>query len=136
MSVDLITLIIWASLLLLMFTGFSIAFSMIALAVTGYIAFVGLQALPALYSAAYRSITLDIFIAIPLFIFTAALLQESGVGEGLYDVMYKWMAGLKGGLAIGTILICTVIAATTGLGGNRHHLNGVTGLPGDEKAGV
>jgi tripartite ATP-independent transporter DctM subunit len=135
MSVDLITLIIWASLLLLMFTGFSIAFSMIALAVTGYLVFIGPQALPALYSAAYRSITLDIFIAIPLFIFTAALLQESGVGEGLYDVMYKWMAGLRGGLAIGTILICTVIAATTGLGGTGTILMGLLAYPEMRKRG-
>lgn len=135
MSVDLITLVIWASLLILMFTGFSIAFSMIAVAVIGYLVFVGPHALPALYSAAYRSITLDIFIAVPLFIFTAALLQVSGVGEGLYDVMYKWMAGLKGGLAIGTILICTVIAATTGLGGTGTILMGLLAYPEMRKRG-
>lgn len=135
MSIELITLVIWASLLILMFTGFSIAFSMIAVSVTGYIVFVGPQALPALYSVAYRNITLDIFIAVPLFIFTAALLQTSGVGEGLYDVMYKWMAGLKGGLAIGTILICTVIAATTGLGGTGTILMGLLAYPEMRKRG-
>ena len=135
MSIEAITLVIWASLLILMFTGFSIAFSMLAVAVIGYIVFVGPHALPALYSVAFRNITMDIFIAIPLFVFTAALLQVSGVGEGLYEAMHKWMAGLRGGLAIGTILICTVIAATTGLGGTGTILMGLLAYPEMRKRG-
>jgi len=135
MSVELITIIIWGSLLVLMFTGFSIAFSMLAVAIIGYIIFVGPHALPALYSVVYRNITLDIFIAIPLFIFMAAVLQVVGVGERLYDAMYKWMAGLKGGLAIGTVLICTVIAATTGLGGTGTIMMGLLAYPEMRKRG-
>jgi tripartite ATP-independent transporter DctM subunit len=129
MSIELITIIIWASLLILMFTGFSISFSMLAVAIIGYIIFVGPHALPALYSVIYRNITLDIFIAIPLFIFMAAVLQVSGVGERLYDAMYKWMAGLKGGLAIGTVIICTIVAATTGLGGTGTIMMGLLAYP-------
>jgi tripartite ATP-independent transporter DctM subunit len=118
-----------------MFTGFSIAFSMLAVAAIGYIFFAGPQTLPALFSVAFRNITLDIFIAVPLFIFMAAILQVSGIGERLYDTMYKWMAGLKGGLAIGTVLICTLIAATTGMGGTGTIMMGLLAYPEMRKRG-
>lgn len=135
MSIELITFIIWASLLILMFTGFSIAFSMIAVAALGFIFFAGPAALPALYSVAFRNITLDIFIAVPLFVFMAAILQVAGVGERLYDAMYKWMAGLKGGLAIGTVLICTLVAATTGTGATGTIMMGMLAYPEMRKRG-
>ena len=135
MSIEIVTLIIWGSLLVLMFTGFSIAFSLLAVSVMGYIVFVGPSALPNLYSVTYRSITLDIFIAVPLFLFMAVILQVSGVGERLYDTMHKWMGGISGGLAIGTVLICTIIAAATGLGGTGTVMMGLLAFPEMMKRG-
>ncbi|HOG18440.1 MAG TPA: TRAP transporter large permease subunit [Syntrophales bacterium] len=129
MSVELITICIWGALLILMMTGFSIAFSLLAVSVMGYIVFVGPSALPNLYSVTYRSITLDIFIAVPLFLFMAVILQVAGVGERLYDTMHKWMGGVRGGLAIGTVIICTVIAAATGLGGTGTVMMGLLAFP-------
>lgn len=54
-------------------------------------------------------------IAVGLFVFMAILLQESGIAEKLYDVMRKWMGALRGGLAAGTVVISTLIAAISGL---------------------
>jgi len=110
-----IALLIGIFFLLLMATGFPVAFCMLAIAVGGYIVFIGPQALDALVPVFFKSITTDIFIAVPLFIFMASVFQVSGIGERMYDAMYKWMAGLRGGLAIGTVLISTLIAAITGL---------------------
>ncbi|MCX5822748.1 MAG: TRAP transporter large permease subunit [Deltaproteobacteria bacterium] len=135
MSVEIVTLLIWGALLVLMMTGFSIAFSLLAVSVMGYIAFVGPSALPNLYSVIYRTITLDIFIAVPLFLFMAVVLQVSGVGERLYDTMHKWMGGIRGGLAIGTVLICTIIAAATGLGGTGTVMMGLLAYPEMMKRG-
>ncbi len=135
MSVEIVTVLIWGGLLLLMLTGFSIAFSLLAVSVMGYIFFVGPSALPNLFSVTYRSMTLDIFIAIPLFLFMAVILQVSGVGERLYDTMHKWMGGVRGGLAIGTVVICTVIAAATGLGGTGTVMMGLLAFPEMMKRG-
>ncbi len=135
MSVEIVTLIIWGALLVLMFTGFSIAFSLLAVSVMGYAVFVGPSTLPNLYSVTYRSITLDIFIAVPLFLFMAVILQVSGVGERLYDSMHKWMGGVRGGLAIGTVIICTIIAAATGLGGTGTVMMGLLAFPEMMKRG-
>lgn len=108
---------------------------MVTVSVIGYIVVVGPHALPALYSVVYRTITLDIFIAVPLFLFMAVILQVSGVGENLYETMHKWMAGVRGGLAIGTVIVCTIIAAATGLGGTGTVMMGLLAYPEMMKRG-
>ena len=55
--------------------------------------------------------------AIPLFVFMAILLEKSGVANDLYDMMHEWWGGLRGGLAIGTVLICVIFAAMSGISG-------------------
>ena len=41
--------------------------------------------------------------AVPLFIFMAAMLEKAGIIEELFDVIYKWLGSLKGGLASATV---------------------------------
>ena len=41
--------------------------------------------------------------AVPLFIFMAAILEKAGIIEELFDVIYKWLGSLKGGLASATV---------------------------------
>lgn len=135
MSMGMITLVIIGSLLALMATGFPIAFSLMAISVAGIIFWVSPGALSALSSRIFISVTTDYFIAIPMFIFMAAVLQVSGIGTALYDMMYKWMAGLRGGLAIGTVFICTVIAAMTGLAGTGTIIMGILAYPEMRKRG-
>ncbi len=53
--------------------------------------------------------------AIPLFIFMAAMLEKAGLIEELFDVAYKWMGGLKGGLGIATVAASTLLAAMVGV---------------------
>jgi len=115
LDIGTITLLIAITFLVLMATGFPIAFCMLTVGVGGYLFFVGPQALDALFSVVFNIITTDIFIAVPLFIFMASVFQVSGIGEQMYEAMYKWMAGLRGGLAIGTEIICTFVAAITGV---------------------
>ncbi len=135
MTIGVITIIIWSALLVLMLTGFPVAFSMLSVAVVGYIVFVGPQALYTISPIVFRNLTTDIYIAIPLFIFMAAVFQVSGVGDRMYETMYKWMAGLRGGLAIGTVAICTVVAAITGLGGTGTVTMGLLAYPEMRKRG-
>jgi tripartite ATP-independent transporter DctM subunit len=135
MNIGMITLLIWGALLLLLLTGFPVAFSMLGIAVAGYIIFVSPEALYTISPIVFRNLTTDIYIAIPLFIFMAAVFQVSGVGDRMYETMYKWMAGLKGGLAIGTVAICTVVAAITGLGGTGTVTMGLLAYPEMRKRG-
>ena len=52
---------------------------------------------------------------VPLFIFMGVVLFNSGVGANLYDTAYKWIGQLRGGLAMSTVLACTLFAAITGV---------------------
>ena len=135
MSHGIIGIIIGLSFLGLLATGFSIAFAMLTIATVGYLVFVGPEALHAIFPLAFNIITTDIFIAVPLFIFMANVFEVSGIGGRMYDAMYKWMAGLRGGLAIGTVLICTLIAAITGLAATGTVIGGLLAYPEMKKRG-
>jgi len=55
-----------------------------------------------------------LFVGCALFIFMASLLQRSGVADDLYSTIHKWSGGIRGGLAIGTIVMSAVFAAMVG----------------------
>ena len=76
-----------------------------------------------------------ILIAIPLFVFMATLLEQSGVADALYDMMHRWMGPLRGGLAVGTVLICTLFAAMSGLSATATVTMGLIALPAMLKRG-
>ena len=135
MSVGMVTFIIWFGLLVLLFTGFPIAFCMVGVAAIGFFLFVGPHALFTIFPTIFGTLTKDVFVAIPLFIFMASMLEISTIGSRLYDTMYKWMAGLRGGLSMGTVLICTLISAMTGLAGTGTIIMGILAYPEMKRRG-
>ncbi|MBN1365521.1 MAG: TRAP transporter large permease subunit [Syntrophaceae bacterium] len=84
------------------------------------------------YMFAHRIYALQInylLIAIPLFIFMGNMLGRSGVAEKLYGAMHIWMGPIRGGLAIGTVFLCTIFAAATGIIGASVTSMGILALP-------
>src|SRR6056297_2095729 len=67
--------------------------------------------------------------AIPLFIFMASMLERAGLIEEMFSVVYKWMGGLGGGLAIATIIASTILAAMVGVIGAAVVTMGIIALP-------
>ena len=128
-------LLIVFSLLVFLSTGFPFAFTLLSIGILGYLIFLGPQALYAIAPIMFSSVTTDVYIAIPMFIFMAAVFESSGIGDRMYDAMYKWMAGLRGGLAMGTIVLCTIIAAIAGLVGTAEVTMGLLAYPGMRKRG-
>lgn len=68
-------------------------------------------------------------IAIPLYVFMAMLLERSGVAHALFRMMHLWWGGIRGGLAIGTVMICTIFAAMSGISGAAVVTMGTIALP-------
>ena len=54
-------------------------------------------------------------VAVPLFIFMAQLLDQSKVAEALFESLHVVLGGIKGGLGLSVVVVCTVFAATTGI---------------------
>ena len=67
--------------------------------------------------------------AVPLFIFMASILEKAGIIEELFDVVYKWMGGLKAGLASATVISFTLLAAMVGVIGAAVVTMGMIALP-------
>ena len=70
-----------------------------------------------------------IFAAVPLFIFMGTLMQTSGVAERAFGVFHKWMGGIKGGLAVATVCLAVIFAATTGVVGASETAIGLLAIP-------
>jgi tripartite ATP-independent transporter DctM subunit len=68
-------------------------------------------------------------VAIPLFILMAQLLDSSKVSDKLFESLYVVLGGIKGGLGLAVIVVCTVFAATTGIIGASVVAMGLLALP-------
>lgn len=73
--------------------------------------------------------------AIPLFIFMASMLERAGLIEEMFNVVYKWMGGVGGGLAMATIVASTILAAMVGVIGAAVVTMGIIALPAMLKRG-
>ena len=68
-------------------------------------------------------------IAVPLFILMASILQRCGIAEDLFRAVHIWSGSLRGGLAVGTIVSCVIMAAMTGVVGAEIVTFGMVALP-------
>jgi len=71
----------------------------------------------------------EVLPAVPLFVFMGAVLDKSGAADKLFNSFYLAMGGLRGGLALATIVICTIFAACTGVVGASVTTMGMLALP-------
>ncbi|MEP3244131.1 MAG: TRAP transporter large permease subunit [Sneathiella sp.] len=124
-----LTLIMFGSLLVLLAAGLPLAF------VTGGLACVFLfilgdsQTLNIVPSRIFPLMTDYQLSAIPLFIFMAAMLERAGLIKEMFDVIYKLLGGVKGGLASATIIASTILAAMVGVIGAAVVTMGIIALP-------
>lgn len=70
-----------------------------------------------------------IFACVPLFVFMGCMIERAGIAEVAFGIMHKWFGPLRGGLAIATVVICTLFAATTGIIGASVVTMGLLALP-------
>ena len=115
LSPELVTIIMMGGVFLGVLTGYPLGFIVGALALAvGYTVFGG-QVVDVIYSRIYGIMTNYIILAVPLFVFMGVMLERSGIAEKLYDALYVWLGGFRGGLAIVTVLMGTILAATVGI---------------------
>ncbi|WP_417766561.1 TRAP transporter large permease [Stappia sp.] len=129
MSSELVLAVMFASLVGLLLTGVPLAFTLGALALVFTITLWGEAALAVTVLNLYDTMHSESLLAIPLYVMMASVLQRSGVIESLYKAMELWSRRLPGGLAVGTIAICTIIAAMTGIVGAAVAAMGMLALP-------
>ena len=114
MESTLVLILMFASLVVLMLTGAGLAFVLGAIAFLVTALLWGPGALIVTVLNTFDTMTSESLMAIPLYVLMAAILQKSGIIDDLYTAMEKWFGRVSGGLAIGTVVICTIMAAIDG----------------------
>jgi tripartite ATP-independent transporter DctM subunit len=123
------SLLMFPALLLALFIGFPVAFSMIAVAFGfGYWAF-GPSIIFQFVQKIDAMASNFVLAAVPLFIFMGAMLERAGIAERLFEAIHLWTRRLPGGLAVGTVLMCVVFAASSGVIGATETVVGLLTIP-------
>jgi tripartite ATP-independent transporter DctM subunit len=129
MSIELLSILIVAAMLALMLLGLPLAWSIGAVAV-GLVLYKFEPSVMMMLVARVMDMSLNYtLLAVPLFVLMAGILQRSGVAEELFHAVHIWAGGLRGGLAIGTIIANAIMASMVGIIGAEIVTFGMIALP-------
>ncbi|MDR1309738.1 MAG: TRAP transporter large permease subunit [Deltaproteobacteria bacterium] len=130
MSIELISLVLVLSLMLMLCMGQPLSWSLGAVAMIICLTqFDTLGPVSSFVNRIFDMTQSSTLMAVPLFVMMASILQRSGVAENLFKAAYIWAGSLRGGLAIGTIFANIVMAAMVGVVGAEIVTLGMIALP-------
>lgn len=130
-----ITAIMFLSMLGLMALGAPLAWALTICGVGSAWMIYGDGGLDLLISSTFSAMDNFLLVALPMFIFMGLVLQRSGITDDLFEMIHKLMGRLPGGLGIGTVIICALIAAMAGVSGAATVSLGIIALPAMLKRG-
>ena len=138
MSPETLSLLMFGTLLITVFLGHPLAFSLGILAMifgligTGWdYTAVGFMFSNKLYGVMKEYV----LVAVPLFVFMAQILDASGIAERLFKTMHIILGPIRGGLALAVIMVCTIFAASAGVVGATEVAIGLLAAPALIKRG-
>ncbi len=124
-----IGLIMFAVALVMLLAGFPVAFTFGGVAVFFGLFAEGVQIFALMPHRIWSIMNNTILMAIPLFIFMGIVLQKSNLAERLLESMGFLFGEIRGGIAISTVLVGALLAASTGVVGASVVAMGVISLP-------
>ena len=129
LSPEITTVIMLGGIFVGILSGYPLAIPIGALGlILGY-AILGPSVLNLMYTRLFALITSYVLLAAPLFIFMGVMLERSAVAEKMFDALYLWLGGLRGGLAVTTVLLGTILAACVGIIGASVTMLSLLALP-------
>ena len=93
------------------------------------------RTLDLMVQSAYKTMSNDVLIAVPLFVFMGYLVERANLIESLFKSLHLAMARIPGSLAVATVVTCAVFATATGIVGAVVTLMGLLALPAMLRAG-
>ena len=115
MSYELIAILMFATMLVMLLTGQRVFAAIGFVAAGAALLLYGEGAIEMPFNAAFKLFNWFPLLTLPLFIYMGYILAESGIAEDLYRMFHVWFGDLKGGLAVGTIVLMVIISAMNGL---------------------
>jgi len=124
-----IGIIMFAVALLMLMLGFPVAFTFAGTALFFGIWAEGVELFAFMPYRIQSIMENTILMAIPLFIFMGVVLQKTQLAERLLEAMAQLFGRVNGGIAISTILVGSLLAASTGVVGASVVAMGLISLP-------
>ncbi|RKF14296.1 TRAP transporter large permease subunit [Alginatibacterium sediminis] len=124
-----IGIIMFAVALLMLLTGFPVAFIFGGVALVFGIFAEGLDLFAFMPYRIMSIMQNSVMMAVPLFIFMGVVLQKTRLAEQLLEAMGQLFGRIRGGVAVSTILVGSLLAASTGVVGASVVAMGVISLP-------
>ena len=115
MSYEMIALLMFASMAVLLLTGQRVFAAIGFVAAGAALLLYGQGAIEMPFNAVFKLFNWFPMLTLPMFIYMGYILSESGIAEDLYKALHVWFGRVRGGLAIGTIVLMVIISAMNGL---------------------
>ena len=135
-SPELITFIMLGGILVGVLFGYPLAIVVGGIGIVMGIFLFGINiSLELIYQRLFALINNYVLLAVPGFIFMGIMLGYSGITEKMFSALYLWLSGFRGGLAITTVLLGTILAACVGIIGASVTALAIIALPAMIKRG-
>jgi tripartite ATP-independent transporter DctM subunit len=135
MSVELLTLVIFSLVIIFFTIGTPVAFGLAGIAMLlGYTQW-GTKSFLLIQTTTSNVLSGFLLLAIPLFIFMGQIILYSGIGERMFNAFQVLFGRIRGGLAVGVIVVCSAIAAMVGVLATGIMVAGTVALPSMLKRG-
>jgi tripartite ATP-independent transporter DctM subunit len=128
-SIEWISIVIVVAMIGLMAMGLPLAWSIGAVAVGLVLLKFDPSVMFMLVSRVFDMSMNYTLMSVPLFVLMAGLLQRAGIADQLFRAVNVWAGGLRGGIAIGTIIANAIMASMVGIIGAEIVTFGLIALP-------
>jgi tripartite ATP-independent transporter DctM subunit len=128
-SIEWISIVIVVAMVGLMAMGLPLAWSIGAVAVGLVLMKFDPSVMMMLVSRVFDMSMNYTLMSVPLFVLMAGLLQRAGIADQLFRAVNVWSGGLRGGIAVGTIIANAIMASMVGIIGAEIVTFGLIALP-------
>lgn len=129
METQYLALMMFVVLMAVVFTGFPLPFALMGIGLIFGIIGWGPIVFPQVAIRTFGIMMDYVLVAVPLFIFMGYMLERSGIADGLFGSFQETFGSLRGSLALVSVVVGTILAATTGIAGASVTLLGLLALP-------
>jgi tripartite ATP-independent transporter DctM subunit len=114
-SYELIALLMFLSFMVLLITGQRVFGAIGFVASVFALSLWGEGAIEMPFASTITLLNWYPLLTLPMFVYMGYMLSESGIADDLYRMFHVWTGPMRGGLAVGTVLLMIAISAMNGL---------------------
>ncbi|MCW8796127.1 MAG: TRAP transporter large permease subunit [Chlorobium sp.] len=126
---EVLPFIMFVAVFLLLLLGYPVAMTLGGVSVLFGVLTFGTDFFALLPLRIWGTMTNQVLLAVPLFIFMGVMLEKSGIAEKLLETMGMLFGRFRGGLAISVVIVGGLLAASTGIVGATVVTMGLMSLP-------